>query len=478
MAENRLMLFERVVSCSAEVSLTRSRTAKVAALSALLRELGPHEVAPAVGFLSGVARQGRIGLGWASAASFQPAMARMPTLTIEDIDEAMSEIQKTTGQGSVSKRAAIIRTITDVATVQEADFIARLLVGELRQGALAGLMIDALAKASDIDIEVVRRAWMLSGDLNETARIALVEGEAALATIGLSILTPVHPMLASGATDAAEAIDGFTQASVEAKLDGIRIQVHRSGDEVRIYTRNLNDITERVPGVVELVRKMPSKRFILDGELIDAPYFFDCLHNDGRDLIDLPLADRLKVLDSIAHEHRVASIVTDGAEVAERYFEDALNDGYEGIVVKNLASTYQAGRRGKSWRKVKRAKTFDLVVLGAEWGSGRRLGWLSNLHLGARTDDGGFVMVGKTFKGLTDELLRWQTTRFKELQTHSDEFTVYIKPEVVVEIALDGVMESNRYPGGVGLRFARVIRYREDKDSAEADTVATLRAAM
>ena len=473
------MLFERVVACSAGVASTSSRTAKVAALASLLRQVGPQEVAPAVGFLSGVARQGRIGLGWASAAAFKSADGAAPGLTIEDVDRAMAEIQRTTGTGSAAKRSAIINSITSRATREEADFIARLLVGELRQGALAGLMIDAVAKASEVEIELVRRAWMLSGDLNETARIALVEGGAGLADIGLSLFTPVHPMLASGAEGAAEAISGFAEASVEAKLDGIRIQVHRSDDEVRVYTRNLNDITDRVPDVVDAVRSMRSGSLILDGELMGSgPHFFDCLHHDGRDLIDLPLAERLQVLDHIAHDRRVASIITAEADLAERYLEDALKDGYEGIVVKDLDSTYLAGRRGKSWRKVKRAKTFDLVVLGAEWGSGRRRGWLSNLHLGARTESGEFVMVGKTFKGLTDEMLRWQTERFKQLQTHSDGFTVFVRPELVVEIALDGVMESKRYPGGVGLRFARVIRYREDKDPSGADTVESLRAVL
>lgn len=473
------MLFERVVACSVEVSSTSSRTAKVAALAALLRQLGPREVAPAVGFLSGIARQGRIGLGWASAAAFQPAKASSPSLTIDDIDQAMTEIQATTGTGSAARRAAMITRITDLATPEEASFITRLLVGELRQGALGGLMIDAIAKASEMNIDLVRRAWMLSGDLNETARVALVEGEAGLSAIGLRLFTPVHPMLASGAEDPADALGGFTQASVEAKLDGIRIQVHLSDDEVRVYTRNLNDITDRVPDVVEVTRAMPSASFILDGELMGSgPHFFDCIYNDGDDLIDLALSERLKVLDQIAHDQRVASIVTDDSDVAARYLEDALKQGYEGIVVKDLASTYLAGRRGKSWRKVKKAKTFDLVVLGAEWGSGRRHGWLSNLHLGARTEDGGFVMVGKTFKGLTDELLKWQTEKFKELETHSEGHTVFVRPELVVEIALDGVMESKRYPGGVGLRFARVIRYREDKDPSEADTLESLRATM
>jgi DNA ligase-1 len=330
----------------------------------------------------------------------------------------------------------------------------------------------------------VRRAAMLTGDLAAVAAIAFAEGRAGLDAIGLQALRPVLPMLASSATDVSEAIAGCGLASVEWKLDGIRIQVHRVGPDVHIFTRNLNDITERLDRVVEITRALPATALILDGEVIGADgeehaSFFDCLHLDGRDLIDAPLVERLAALERVAGRWRIPATVTDDPHVAAQVLDVALAAGHEGVVVKAATSRYEAGRRGKSWRKVKPVRTLDLVVLGAEWGSGRRRGWLSNLHLGARDPTtGGFLMVGKTFKGLTDTLLTWQTERLQELAVETQGFTVFVRPELVVEIALDGVQLSTRYAGGVGLRFARVRRYRPDKSPLEADTIDALRAML
>jgi DNA ligase-1 len=388
------------------------------------------------------------------------------------------------------------------ATEAEASFLYRLLVGELRQGALEGVMTDAVAKAAGVPIDAVRRAAMFSGDLGRAATVALTDGEAGLDAIGLTPLHPVQPMLAATAATVAEALSATGPASVEWKLDGARIQVHRAGAEVRIFTRNLNDITERLPQVVTAVRAFPAATFVLDGEAIGVDddgrphlfqdtmsrfgaeqegvavglraFFFDVLHVDGEDLFGRPLSERLAVLDRVVGPARVPGIVTADVDAAEAFSAEALERAHEGVMVKALDSTYDAGRRGGSWRKVKPVRTLDLVVLAAEWGHGRRRGWLSNLHLGARGPDGGFVMVGKTFKGLTDQLLTWQTERFQQLAVSDDGFTVHVRPELVVEIALDGVQVSRRYPGGVALRFARVRAYRPDKDPSDADTIETV----
>ncbi|BDZ65518.1 hypothetical protein GCM10025877_24560 [Agromyces mangrovi Wang et al. 2018] len=378
----------------------------------------------------------------------------------------------------------------------------------MRTGALAGVVTDAIARASDLPGETVRRAAMLSGDLGETARLALAGEPGAVAAVGLEVMRPVQPMLAATAASAALAIQAVGEASVEFKMDGARIQVHRAGDDVRVFTRTLADITHRVPEVVEVVRRMPVRDVILDGETLALaddgrprpfqdtmarfgaevareatlhPWFFDVLHVDGRDLLDEPLATRLAELARITGPHRMPGEVTADPDAAERVAAEALAAGHEGVVVKAIESAYAAGRRGSSWMKVKPVHTYDLVVLGCEWGSGRREGWLSNLHLGARDPEGefgepgGFVMVGKTFKGLTDELLRWQTERFPEIEVRRTAHTVFVEPVTVVEIAIDGVQRSSRYPGGVALRFARVKRYRDDKAAGEADTIQALR---
>ncbi|MGO9904974.1 MAG: ATP-dependent DNA ligase [Solirubrobacteraceae bacterium] len=496
--------FADVVETSRLVADTSARSRKVTILADLLRRLEPGEVPIVVGFLSGVPRQGRIGVGYASVYGTQARPAASASLTVREVDEGISEIEAATGSGSTAERRQLLDALLARATAEEADFLRHLLTGELRQGALAGIMADAVAKAAGVPNELARRALMLSGDLTRMAEIALVSGEAGLREVGFEIFRPILPMLASTSATVAEAVAGFERASVEWKLDGIRIQIHRRGSEVHIYTRNLNEITEALPGIVAAVLRLPVEQVVLDGEALwmsdDGPgsfqhtvsqidsgappegivtFLFDLLHLDGEDLLDAPLHERAARLSAIAPELRIPSVLTSDAEEAERVLEESLSAGHEGVVVKDAASTYAAGRRGQAWRKVKPVRTFDLVVLGAEWGHGRRRGWLSNLHLGARDPaSGSFVMVGKCFKGLTDELLRWQTDELLQREVDRRGIAVLVRPELVVEIAIDGVQSSTRYPGGVALRFARVKRYRPDKDAAEADVIDDLRALL
>ncbi|GGI43837.1 DNA ligase-1 [Agromyces flavus] len=505
------MLLDELVATAERVASTRSRLAKVDALATLLGRLEPDEILPAVGFLTAKPRQGRVGVGWRGLTGAMGDPADVATLTILDVDRALERLASASGAGSATERARILRELGSRATTREQDFVSRVILGELRTGALEGVLTDAIARAADRPGEVVRRAAMLSGDLGETARVALTGAPGDLESIGLVVGRPVQPMLAGTAPSAAAALEQVGRASVEYKLDGARIQVHRSGDDVRVYTRNLADITHRLPEVVEVVRGMPANDLILDGETLALdeggaprpfqdtmsrfgaeaarevllhPWFFDVLHVDGRDLLDEPLTDRLRELERVAGPHRIPGEVTDDPEVAEGIARDALAAGHEGVVVKGVDAPYAAGRRGASWIKVKPVHTYDLVVLAAEWGSGRRTGWLSNLHLGALDpvgefgEPGGFVMVGKTFKGLTDDLLRWQTEHFPEIETRRTANTVWLEPVTVVEIALDGVQRSSRYPGGIALRFARVKRYRDDKRPDEADTIQTLRALL
>jgi ATP-dependent DNA ligase I len=490
-----------LVAASRAVAAESSRSRKVAILAELLRGLDPTEVPIAAGFLAGVPRQGRVGVGYATVFGIDAAPAVKPSLTIGDLDRAITDVQDATGPGSAGRRRDILRALLERATEDEADFVKRLLTGELRQGALAGLMIDAIAKAASVPGELARRALMLSGDLTRTAEVAMTSGEEGLRAVGFELFTPIFPMLASTAESVGDAIDAFERASVEWKLDGIRIQIHRRDDEVRIYTRNLNDITHALPGLVDVARRLPVRQAVLDGEALwmgaDGPaafqdtvsridteaapegittFLFDVLHVDGEDLLDLPLEERAARLEAIAPELRIPSVLTDDPEEGKRVLDEALDAGHEGVVVKDAASLYAAGRRGKAWRKVKPVRTYDLVVLGAEWGHGRRRGWLSNLHLGARdAETSAFVMVGKCFKGLTDELLTWQTQELLARETHREGIAVFARPELVVEIALDGVQSSTRYPGGLALRFARVKRYRPDKRAEEADTIDDLR---
>ncbi|MEY2449050.1 MAG: ligase 1 [Acidimicrobiaceae bacterium] len=473
------MLFAELVATSAAMTSTSKRSAKVAALAEFLSRLAPEEIAIAVSTLTGSPRQGKIGVGWRSAFSVDAEPATAPTLTILDVDAVFDELAVTTGTGSAGRRTQLLADLFSRATQEEGEFFRRLLVGELRQGALAGVMTDAVARASDLPLAAVRRAAMFAGDLSTAAVAALTEGADALSAFGLQSLQPVQPMLAASSPSVADAVALFEQSSVEWKLDGIRLQVHRLDDEVRLFTRNLNDVTEQLPGVVELIRSMPANDFVLDGEAVGGQVrFFDCLALDGVTLVDEPLRERQAALERVAGPWRIPRIVTTDGDEGERFLEEAITAGHEGVMVKDLSSPYEAGRRGASWRKVKPVRTLDLVVLAVEWGSGRRTGWLSNIHLGARSPDGGFLMVGKTFKGMTDEMLRWQTETFQRLKTEEKGHVVFVRPEIVVEIALDGVMESTRYPGGIGLRFARVKRYRDDKTADDADTIDDVRALL
>jgi DNA ligase-1 len=496
-----MTLLADVVTASSEVAGTNSRSRKIAILAELLRRLDTDEIPIAVGVLSGAPRQGRVGIGYSIAYGVERASAADPSLTVDEVDRAITAIQGTIGDGSLTLRRQILGDLFGRATEQESDFVRRLFTGELRQGALAGLMLDAISAAAGIPGEIVRRAVMLSGDLPGTAAIAMTSGEKGLRDVGFEIFRPILPMLASSAESVADALAGFGRASIEWKLDGIRIQIHRRDEDVRIYTRNLNDITHALAGIADAVRRLPFRQAVLDGEALwmdeggpgafqetvsridlDAPpegvetFLFDLLHLDGDDLLDTPLQERATRLEAIAPQLKVPAALTSDVNEAQRVLEEALHAGHEGVVVKDAMSRYGAGRRGKAWRKVKPVRTYDLVVLGAEWGHGRRQGWLSNLHLGARLPGTGeFVMVGKCFKGLTDELLRWQTKALLERETERRGIAVLVRPELVVEIALDGVQASTRYPGGIALRFARVKRYRTDKKADEADTIDDLR---
>ena len=502
------MLLDEVARASAEVAETASRLAKVARLAECLGGARPGEVGLAVAYLSGVLPQGTIGVGWAALREL-PQAASAPTLELLEVDAALSALAATTGGGSQARRRQALADLFGRATAGEQDFLRGLLLGELRQGALEGVMTDVVARTAGVPLADVRRSLMVSGDLPAVAEAAIAGGPEALSAFRLTVLRPLQPMLAQTADDVAAALERIRPAAVEWKLDGARIQAHRLRDEVRLFTRNLADITERAPEIVEAVRRLPVEAVILDGEAIAlredgrplpfqvtmsrfgsranveqqragvplSPFFFDCLHLDGADLLDRPAGERIAVLDGLLPEAlRVPRAEVTEAVDAQRFLEDALARGHEGVMVKSLAAPYEAGRRGAGWIKVKVAHTLDLVVLAVEWGSGRRQGKLSNLHLGARDPGGGFVMLGKTFKGLTDELLAWQTERLLELETGREGRVVHVRPELVVEIAFDGVQTSSRYPGGVALRFARVKGYRPDKRADEADTIDTIRA--
>jgi DNA ligase-1 len=468
-----MTLFADVVAASRELADTSSRSGKVAILSALLGRLDAGEVASAVGFLAGVPRQGRVGVGYRTIYGIQRAPAPEPSLTIDDLDRAIAAVQETTGMGSAAKRKEVLGELLGRATEPEADFVKRLFTAELRQGALAGLMTDAIAKAAGVPGELVRRALMLSGDLPRTAEIAIAAGEEGLRAVGFEIFRPILPMLASTAPGVPEAVGDLGRSSVEWKLDGIRIQVHRRDQEIRIYTRNLNDITDALPGIVSAARALPVSEAVFDGEALwmgergpaafqdtvaridrEAPpegivtFLFDLLQVDGEDLLDAPLEQRAARLETIAPHLKVPSVITSDPLSAQRVLDDALRAGHEGVVVKDAASTYSAGRRGKAWRKVKPVRTYDLVVLGAEWGHGRRQGLLSNLHLGALDPKSGdFVMVGKCFKGLTDELLAWQTKKLLALETGREGIAVLVRPELVVEIAFGRSPVLDPLPG-------------------------------
>ena len=501
------MLLADVVATSATVAATRSRKAKVAAIGSLLSVAAPDEVETVTAYVGGALRQRRTGLGWRGLSALPPP-AGSPSLTVASVHEAFESLAALSGSGSQAARTAAVADLFGRATAEEQTWLRGVVTGAVRQGALDSLVQEGLAAAAEVPLAAVRRAAMLAGSTVAVARAAFV-GVDALAEIGLEVGRPVLPMLASSAPSVADALakaGGGDPVAVDVKLDGIRIQVHRSGDEVVVATRSLEDITARLPEVVEVARSLPATSFVLDGEalaigddgrprpfqetasrtamtagVVVTPYFFDVLHLDGVDLLDSPASDRAAALDRLVPEsHRVPRLVTSSAAEAEAFLGDTLGSGHEGVVVKSLTSPYDAGRRGSAWVKVKPVHTLDLVVLAVEWGSGRREGWLSNIHLGARDPAGdGFVMLGKTFKGMTDETLAWQTERFTELALAPDEikahYVVEVRPEQVVEIAFDGVQRSTRYPGGVALRFARVVRYRDDKPVSEIDTIDTVR---
>jgi DNA ligase-1 len=503
------MRLAAVVETSMRVAESSGRLQKVARLADLIGQAPPEEVATVIEFLSGTPRQGRIGVGWAAiAAARDTPAASEASLAIAEVDDVFGRIGSLSGAGSARARAEVLRSLFERATEAEQDFLARLLFGELRQGALEGLLVEAVARASKIPAATVRRAAMLAGALAPVARAALVEGESALQALAIQPFTPIQPMLADAAADIGAAIRDLGEASLEYKLDGARIQVHKAGDEVRVYSRNLRDVSAAVPEVVEAARALPAREIVLDGEAIALradgtphpfqitmrrfgrkldvetlrrtlpvqPFFFDCLYFDGDPLIDEPLGRRVDLLALQAPGRLlVPRIVTADPAQASAFLERALASGHEGVMAKGLDGLYAAGRRGAAWLKVKTARTLDLVVLAAEWGSGRRKGTLSNLHLGARDPGrGGFVMLGKTFKGLTDEMLAWQTKAFLELEAARDAYTVYVRPELVVEIAFNDIQESPHYPGRLALRFARVKRYRPDKSAADADTFETI----
>jgi len=495
------VLFADLATTSLAVGATRSRKRKAELLGEALRRLDAGEVEPGVAYLSGEPRQRRTGVGWAALRDL-PEPAADASLTVGEVDVALERLSEISGAGSQAARRAALTDLFARATEPEQALLRGLLSGEIRQGALAGVMADAVAVATGLPRAAVDRATMLRGDARVVAEAALREGAAGLERFHLQVGRPLKPMLASPAASLAEAMEKAGEAVVDHKLDGARIQVHRDGERVVVASRSLDDLTDRLPAVVAAVRALPVERVVLDGEAIAlrpdgrpepfqvtssriasgapgvVPVFFDILHLDGEDLLDAPLRRRDEALRAAVPDAalRVPRVVTADADVAQRHFDEALAAGQEGVVVKAIDSVYAAGRRGASWLKVKPRHTLDLVVLAAEWGNGRRKGWLSNLHLGARAPDGkGYVMLGKTFKGLTDELLAWQTERLQELAVSTEKgYIVHVKPELVVEIAFDGVQTSPRYPGGVALRFARVLRYRPDKTAAEADDLAAV----
>jgi DNA ligase-1 len=511
------VLLADVVAVSAAVAATRARTAKAAAIADLLRAAAPGEVEPVTAWRAGEPRQGRTGVGWRTLSRLAHDPAADATLTVGAVDAALAELAGASGPGSTARRDTALTELFTTATADEQQFLVRLLGGELRQGALEGVVLDAVAVAADIPAATVRRAFMLSGRLPETAAVALTGGVPALEAVRLQVGRPVQPMLASPGSSLDTALaDLGSEVTVEFKLDGARIQVHRDGDVVRVWTRTLREVTDGVPELVDRIRALPCRTAVLDGETLAldddgrprafqdtmsrfgstgaggeestavllSPFLFDVLHLDGRDLLDEPLQVRLDALAGLLADDEHAALRMPGVrspdpEEAARVLDDALAAGHEGVVVKALDAPYAAGRRGKAWQKVKPVHTLDLVVIGAEWGYGRRTGKLSNIHLGARDPDGGEpVMVGKTFKGMTDELLEWQTSTFPELAREVTPWGVLLRPELVVEIALDGAQRSTRYPGGVALRFARVLRYRPDKTPAEADMIDAVRALL
>jgi DNA ligase-1 len=498
------MLLARLVEVSTAVAATGSRLTKRDLIAALLTEAAADgdELDIAASYLSGTLRQRRTGIGWRGLAEV-PAPAAEPTVGLAEVDAALERVGDLAGPGSAAARRAAVDDLFGRLTEAEQAYLRNLVTGNVRQGALDSVMLDAIAQAADLPLAAVRRAAMFSAPTGPVATAALTGGEEALAGFSMLVGRPVRPMLAATAPDVAAGVDKVGGPfAVDAKLDGIRIQVHKHADQVTVFTRSLDDISSRLPEVVGVVSSLPATDLILDGEALalDAdgrplpfqdtasttathagatgirPFFFDLLLREDESLIESPLSSRLERLDAVVPEqHRVRRLVTSSTAQAQSFFDAAIADGQEGVIVKRLDAPYDAGRRGSAWVKVKPRHTLDLVVLAVEWGSGRRQGRLSNIHLGARAPDGSLVMLGKTFKGMTDEMLRWQTERFLSLETSRSQHVVHVRPEQVVEIAFDGVQRSTRYPGGVALRFARVLRYRDDKRVEEIDTLETVR---
>ena len=506
-----MTLLAELVRASQRVGASSSRKTKVRELSSLLRSLAPEEIDTGVHYLSGEIPQGKIGVGFSAvrAAASTPPTDR-ETLSVADVDRRLTELAAIRGAGSAARRAAALKDLFALATADEQEFLLRLLIGELRQGALAGIMVDAIAAAAELPVAEVRRAAMYSKSLGAVANTAMCEGAAALARFQLELFSPVSPMLAQTAVDVAEALQQIPgEAAFEWKMDGARIQVHKLGNEVRIYTRSLNEISAAIPEIAELARTFPAHTLVLDGEAIAfdsggrphpfqvtmkrfgrklnveasrsalpiQAFFFDCLRFGDESIANRSTQERYEALaKAVPAPLMIPRLVTSSEPAARAFYDAAIAAGHEGVMAKALDAPYEAGNRGASWLKIKRVHTLDLVVLGAEWGNGRRTGKLSNLHLGALdAATGEYVMLGKTFKGLTDTLLAWQTEQFLAREIRRDEMTVYVRPELVVEIAFSDLQASVRYPGGLALRLARVKRYRDDKRVEEADDMDAVR---
>jgi DNA ligase-1 len=504
-------LLAHLVATSQRVAATSARLGKVRALADFLKTLPPGEVDAAVHYLSGETPQGRLGVGYSSLepAAVDPA-ALEPSLSITQVDAMLASLPAIKGAGAASRRTDLLRGLFSRATAAEREFLARLLVAELRQGALGGVMLDAIAAAAERPTGAVRRAAMYAKSLGAVAQAALGGGRDALDAFQLELFSPISPMLAQTAADVGEALLELEgEAAFEWKMDGARIQVHKKAEDVRIYTRGLNEVSAAIPEIVELARALPVHTVVLDGEAISfdasgrpypfqitmrrfgrklnvaalreelpiGAYFFDCLRLEEDSLADRPTVERIEALARIVPSGmRIPRLVTSSEEQASAFYDAALAAGHEGLMAKSLQAPYEAGNRGASWRKIKRAHTLDLIVLAAEWGHGRRTGKLSNLHLGALDSaTGEYVMLGKTFKGLTDLMLDWQTRELLAREVRREPGTVYVRPELVVEIAFSDLQASLRYPGGLALRLARVKRYRDDKQAREADTMESVR---
>ncbi len=502
------MLLAQVVETSRLITVTAKRLQKIDLLAELLKRLSPEEVEIVVAFLSGMTRQGRIGIGYATLRAAMTSPAELASLEILDIDRMLNELATVRGAGSENRKRELLHNVFARATEAEQRFLSGLLVGELRQGALEGIMLEAIAKASGLRADRIRRAAMMGGGPARIACETMEKGEAGLAQFDIRLFLPVQPMLAQTAEDVSDALGELGEAALEYKFDGARVQTHKSGDDVVVYSRGANDVTTAVPEIVQAVRSMPAESLILDGEVLSldpegrprpfqvsmrrfgrkvnvdqlltdlpmTPFWFDLLYLNGSSTIDEPQAARFRELSGLLPANNlVPHLATESRDAAEDFLHQALARGHEGVMAKARNAPYAAGSRGQSWLKIKHARTLDLVILAAEWGNGRRQGWLSNLHLGARdTEKGGFAMLGKTFKGLTDEILAWQTAEFQRIEVARDKYTVYVEPKIVVEIAFNEIQVSSRYVSGLALRFARVKRYRPDKPVSESDTFQTV----